>query len=75
MGQERVYGAHVTILGADGVVKCDRESVSKVLRKKKGGKCIYRLVVDHGKKVKTTHPGKHDRCVMFIDDAWVGRWE
>jgi hypothetical protein len=75
LGQERVYGAHVTILGADGVVKCDRESVSKVLRKKKGGKCIYRLVVDHGKKVKTTHPGKHDRCVMFIDDAWVGRWE
>jgi hypothetical protein len=65
------YGAHVTIVGVDGVVKCDRERVSKVLRKKKGGRCIYRLVVDHGNKVKTTHPGKRCDCTMYLDEAWL----
>jgi hypothetical protein len=64
------YGAHVSILGVDGVVKCDRERVSKVLRKKKGGRCIYRLVVDHGNKVKTTHPGKRCDCTMYLDERW-----
>jgi hypothetical protein len=70
-GEDRKgFAAHVTIVGVDGVVKCDRERVSKVLRKKKGGRCIYRLVVDHGNKVKTTHPGKRCDCTMYLDEIW-----
>jgi hypothetical protein len=63
------YGAHVTIVGVDGLVTCDRERVSKVLRKKKGGRCIYRIVVDHGNKVKTTHPGTHSG-MLCLDERW-----
>ena len=69
--QEQLYGADVTIFGVDGVVKCDRERVTKVLRKKKGGRCIYRIVVDHGNKVKTTHPGKRCDCTMYLDERWL----
>lgn len=73
-GQEaRGYEGYITIVGVDGVVKCDREKVSKVLRKKKGGRCIYRIVVDHGKKVKTTHLGEHSGQI-FLDEMWAG-WE
>lgn len=70
-GQQGGYGADVTIFGVDGVVKCDRERVSRVLRKKKGGRCIYRIVVDHGNKVKTTHPGKRCDCTMYLDERWL----
>ena len=52
----------------DGIVKCDREQVLKVLRKKKGGRCIYQVVVDHGNKSKTTHPGEHSDCTIYIDE-------
>jgi hypothetical protein len=53
--------------GKGGYGVCDNEKIWKVLRKKKDGKCIYRMVVKKGARANRIAYGKHRKCVMYID--------
>ena len=46
---------------------CDNERIWRVLRKKKDGKCIYRIVIKKGAMANRIAYGKHRKCVMYID--------
>ena len=53
--------------GEKGYAVCNNERIDRVLRKKKDGKCIYRMVVKKSAKANQIAYGKHQTCVVFID--------
>jgi hypothetical protein len=68
-GGQDVY---VSIYNGDvGHGVCNNEKIYRVLRKKKDGKCIYRIVVKKGVRANGIAHGKHRKCVMFIDHQIV----
>ena len=50
-----------------GYTVCNNEEIYKILRKKKDGKCIYRIVVKNGVRANRIHHGKHRKCIMYMD--------
>ena len=53
--------------GEEGYTVCNNEEIHKILRKKKDGKCIYRIVVKNGAMANRIYHGKHGKCIMYID--------
>jgi hypothetical protein len=49
-----------------GYAVCNNEQIWRVLRKKKDGKCIYRIVMKKGVRANRMAYGKHEKCVMYI---------
>jgi hypothetical protein len=63
-----IQGAYVSIYnGEKGHGVCNNERIWRVLRKKKDGKCIYRIVIKKGARANRIAHGKHRKCVMYID--------
>jgi hypothetical protein len=54
-----------------GYAVCNNEAIYKILRKKKDGKCIYRIVVKKGARANRIYHGTHRKCVMYIDRKFV----
>ena len=50
-----------------GYAVCNNEPIWRILRKKKDGKCIYRIVVKNGVRANRIHHGKHRKCIMYLD--------
>ena len=60
--------AHLSIYSEDGgYAVCNNEKIDKILRKKKDGKCIYRIVVKNSVRANRIHYGKHRKCIIYID--------
>jgi len=53
--------------GEGGYAVCNNERIYRILRKKKDGKCIYRIVMKKGVRANRIAHGKHQTCVMYID--------
>jgi hypothetical protein len=53
--------------GEKGIDVCNNEPIWRILRKKKDGKCIYRIVVKNGVRANRIHHGKHRKCIMYMD--------
>jgi hypothetical protein len=70
-GRRRVAHVSVHSAGEGGYGVCDNEEIYRVLRKKKDGKCIYRIVVKKGVRANQIAHGKHQTCVMYIDQQIV----
>jgi hypothetical protein len=49
-------------------VICNNEQVHKIMRKKKDGKCIYRIVVKHGVAARQIAYGKYQNCTFYLDN-------
>ena len=47
---------------------CSNEKIHKIMRKKKYGKCIYRIVVKHGVAARQAAYGKYQNCTLYLDD-------
>ena len=71
--QQGLYGVFLSIYseelydGEEGYGVCNNEEIHKILRKKKDGKCIYRIVVKNGAMANRIYHGKHGKCIMYID--------
>ena len=65
------YGYMSIYNGEVGHSVCNNEQIYRILRKKKDGKCIYRIVVKKGVRANQIAHGKHQMCVMFIDRQTV----
>ena len=52
-----------------GYAVCNNEQILRVLRKKKDGKCIYRIVMKKGVRANRIAHGKHEKCVVYIEQA------
>ena len=62
--------------GEKGYGVCINEVIYKILRKKKDGKCIYRIVVKNSVRANRIHHGKHRKCIMYLDQkTYVGKSE
>jgi hypothetical protein len=61
------YRVSVHSAGEGGYGVCNNEKIWRVLRKKKDGKCIYRIVVKNSVRANRIHHGKHRKCIMYID--------
>jgi hypothetical protein len=61
------YGYVSIYNGEKGHAVCDKERIWRVLRKKKDGKCIYRIVIKKGARANRIAHGKHRKCVVYID--------
>jgi len=60
--------AHLSIYSeGGGYAVCNNEKIDKILRKKKDGKCIYRIVINKGVRANRIHHGKHRKCIIYID--------
>jgi hypothetical protein len=66
-GDSARYGYVSIYNGENGHGVCDNEQIWRVLRKKKDGKCIYRIVVKKGARANRIAHGKHRKCVVYID--------
>jgi hypothetical protein len=63
--------AHLSIYSEDGgYAVCNNEKIDKILRKKKDGKCIYRIVIKNSVRANRIHHGKHRKCIIYIDRYW-----
>ena len=47
---------------------CSNEKIHKIMRKKKYGKCIYRIVVKHGVAARQIAYGKYQNCTLYLDN-------
>jgi hypothetical protein len=71
--QQEPYGVFLSIYseelysGEKSFAVCNNEEIHKILRKKKDGKCIYRIVVKNGARANRIYHGKHRKCIMYID--------
>jgi hypothetical protein len=54
--------------GENKHVVCNNEQVHKIMRKKKDGKCIYRIVVKHGVAARQMAYGKYQNCTFYLDN-------
>ena len=52
----------------DKHVVCNNEKIYKIMRKKKDGKCIYRVIVKHGVAAKQLAYGKYQNCTLYLND-------
>ena len=50
-----------------GHAVCNNEEIHKILRKKKDGKCIYRIVVKNSVRANRIYHGKHQKCIIYLD--------
>jgi hypothetical protein len=50
-----------------GHAVCNNEEIHKILRKKKDGKCIYRIVVKNSVRANRIYHGKHRKCIIYLD--------
>ena len=66
---ERFFSQYlVSVYSMDGgLTVCNNEPIWRILRKKKDGKCIYRIVVKNGVRANRIHHGKHRKCIMYLD--------
>jgi hypothetical protein len=53
--------------GEKGIAVCNNEVIWRILRKKKDGKCIYRIFVKNGARANQIVRGKHRKCIMYLD--------
>jgi hypothetical protein len=76
--QEVQYGsvyqheAYMSVYSEEGgYVVCNNEEIYKILRKKKDGKCIYRIVVKKGARANRIYHGTHRKCTLYIDRKMI----
>ena len=62
------YEAYVSVYNVEGGHNvCSNEAILKIMRKKKDGKCIYRIVLKKSAMANRINHGKYGKCILYIN--------